>query len=90
LTAIKQLAGQTLWYGVSNIGAKFLNYLLTPLLTYLMTDISGVRDYGDYSLLYCWIAVANIIFTYGFETGYFRFSNKGNYSGVKLAINLRA
>lgn len=76
MAAIKQLAGQTLWYGVSNIGAKFLNYLLTPLLTYLMADTSGVRDYGDYSLLYSWIAVANIIFTYGFETGYFRFSNK--------------
>ena len=31
---------------------------------------------GDYSLLYAWIALFNIIFTYGFETGYFRFSNK--------------
>ena len=41
-----------------------------------MADTSGVRDYGDYSLLYSWIAVVNIIFTYGFETGYFRFSNK--------------
>ncbi|RYZ39873.1 MAG: polysaccharide biosynthesis protein, partial [Sphingobacteriales bacterium] len=76
LAAIKQLAGQTLWYGGSNIGAKFLNYLLTPLLTNLMHDTSGVRDFGDYSLLYAWIAVLNIIFTYGFETGYFRFSNK--------------
>ncbi len=76
LAAIKQLAGQTLWYGISNIGAKFLNYLLTPLLTYLMSDSSGVKDYGDYSLLYSWIAVVNILFTYGFETGYFRFSNK--------------
>jgi len=84
LTAIKQLAGQTLWYGVSNIGAKFLNYLLTPLLTYLMTDISGVRDYGDYSLLYSWIAVVNIIFTYGFETGYFRFSNKEGMDRISL------
>jgi len=76
LATIKQLAGQTLWYGISNIGAKFLNYLLTPLLTYLMTDTSGVQDYGDYSLLYSWIAVVNILFVYGFETGYFRFSNK--------------
>ncbi|RZK64018.1 MAG: polysaccharide biosynthesis protein, partial [Pedobacter sp.] len=73
---MKQLAGQTLWYGVSSIGAKFLNYLLTPLLTYLMTDKSGVQDYGDYSLLYSWIAVVNILFIYGFETGFFRFSNK--------------
>lgn len=76
MAAIKKLAGETLWYGVSSIGAKFLNYLLTPILTYLMADASGVRDYGGYSLLYSWIAVANIIFTYGFETGYFRFCNK--------------
>ncbi len=76
MTVIKQLASQTAWYGLSNIGAKFLNYLLTPLLTYMMADVSGVRDYGDYSLLYSWIAVVNILFTYGFETGYFRFSNK--------------
>jgi len=50
--------------------------MLTPLLTYLMADASGVRDYGDISLLYSWIAIMNIVFTYGFETGYFRFSNK--------------
>lgn len=41
-----------------------------------MVDSSGVRDYGSYSLLYSWIAIANIVFTYGFETAYFRFSNK--------------
>jgi len=84
LAAIKQLAGQTLWYGISNIGAKFLNYLLTPLLTYLMSDATGVKDYGDYSLLYSWIAVLNILFTYGFETGYFRFSNKEGVSRESL------
>ncbi len=65
-----------MWYGVSNIGAKFLNYLLTPLITYLLKDSSGVKEYGDYSLLYVWIAVLNVLFTYGFETGYFRFSNR--------------
>jgi len=41
-----------------------------------MTDKSGVQDYGEYSLLYSWIAVVNILFIYGFETGFFRFSNK--------------
>lgn len=57
-----------------------LNYLLTPILTYLMASTAGVAAYGDYSLLYAWMAVANIIFTYGFETGYFRFSNKEGIS----------
>ena len=76
MSSIRKLAGQTLWYGASNIGARFLNYLLTPLITYLLHNPEGVKDYGDYSLLYAWIAVANIVFTYGFETGFFRFCNK--------------
>lgn len=84
LSAVKQLAGQTMWYGVSNIAARFLNYLLTPLITYLMQDKEGLREYGDYSLMYAWIAVFNIIFTYGFETGYFRFSNKEGINRTTL------
>lgn len=76
MSAVKSLAKQTIWYGASNIGARMLNYLLTPLLVYIMQDSKGVAEFGGYSLLYSWIAVANIIFTYGFETGYFRFSNR--------------
>jgi len=49
-----------------------------------MQDARGVQDYGDYSLLYSWIAVLNIIFTYGFETGFFRFSNKEGIDKHKL------
>lgn len=76
MSSIRKLAGQTVWYGASSIGARFLNYLLTPLITYLLYNPQGVKNYGDYSLLYAWIAVANIVFTYGFETGFFRFFNK--------------
>lgn len=75
MSKIKQLASQTVWYGGSNIISKLLNYLTNPLLTYLLGSKSGMVDFGDISILYAWIAVANIIFTYGFETAYFRFSN---------------
>lgn len=84
MAAIKKLAGQTIWYGGSNIAARLLNYLLTPLLTRLLHDAQGVQDYGDYSLIYSWIAVLNILFTYGFETGYFRFSNKEEVNKKEL------
>lgn len=84
MNPLKKLASETVWYGMSSIGVRFLNYLLTPLLTYLMHDASGVRDYGDYSLVYVWIALANIVFTYGLETGYFRFSNKEGIKKNKL------
>lgn len=75
LSGIKQLAGQTIWYGLSNVLAKLLNFLLTPILTYLMVSNKGLAEFGDFSLVYAWIGVANIAFTYGLETGYFRFCN---------------
>lgn len=75
MSKIKQLASQTVWYGGSNIISKLLNYITNPLLTYLLGSKSGIVDFGDISILYAWIAVANIIFTYGFETAYFKFSN---------------
>lgn len=41
-------------------------------------------DFGDISILYAWIAVANIIFTYGFETAYFKFFNTDNINKKTL------
>ena len=36
MSALKKLAGQTAIYGLSTILPRFLNYLLTPLLTYII------------------------------------------------------
>jgi O-antigen/teichoic acid export membrane protein len=72
--SLKKLAGQTVWYGLSNIGARFLNYILTPIVTYLLHSKSGQAEYGDYSVLMAAIAFVNVIYTYGMETAYFRFS----------------
>lgn len=63
-----------MWYGVSSIAARFINYLLTPYLTY--TAYIKTSDYGIQSLIYAAIPILNIVFTYGFETAYFRFSSK--------------
>jgi len=70
LSGIKKLAGQTLWYGGSSIAARFLNYLLTPYLTFALSG----ADYGEMSLVYAAIPFLNIVFTYGLETAYFRYS----------------
>ncbi len=61
-----------MWYGVSSIAARFINYLLTPYLTYIFS--TQIANYGKLSLVYAAIPLINIIFTYGFETAYFRFS----------------
>ena len=73
--SIKKLAGQTVWYGASSIAARFLNYLLTPYLT----GVLAVSGYGEMSLVYAAIPFLNVIFTYGIETAYFRFSHKEGF-----------
>jgi O-antigen/teichoic acid export membrane protein len=71
LSGIKKLAGQTLWYGLSSILGRFLNYLLTPLLV----TVFASGEYGKISTLFTIAAFLNIIFTYGLETSYFRFAS---------------
>lgn len=66
-----------MWYGVSSIAARFIGYLLAPLLTY--SHHVKTADFGKQSLLYSAIPVLSVIFTYGFETAYFRFSAKQEY-----------
>ena len=74
-----------MWYGMSNIVGRLLGSLLSPILTFLLGDDSkGMMDMGEFSIIYAWIAVANIIFTYGFETGYFRFVNKEGVNPNKV------
>ncbi|MCC7377779.1 MAG: oligosaccharide flippase family protein, partial [Chitinophagaceae bacterium] len=76
MSGIKKLAGQTIWYGASSIAARFINLLLTPFLTY---SLANTADYGKMGLIYAAIPILNVIFTYGFETAYFRFSAKEEY-----------
>ncbi|MEP7277914.1 MAG: oligosaccharide flippase family protein [Bacteroidota bacterium] len=72
MSGIKNLAGQTLWYGGSTIFSRLLNYLLTPYLTLkLLTE-----QYGEMNLIYSVLPFLSVIFTYGMETAYFRFVQK--------------
>ena len=70
MSQLKRLAGQTAIYGISSILGKTINFLLIPIYTaYLPTE-----DVGAFTMIYSFIAFFNIIFTYGMETAFFRFS----------------
>ena len=74
MSSIKKLAGQTMWYGLSSIAARFIGYLLTPYLTLTLTETA----YGENSIVYAFIPFLNVIVTHGMETAYFRFGSKEN------------
>lgn len=78
MSSIKKLAHQTFWYGFSSIFARFLNYLLTPYLTYKFS----AELYGEMSALYALIPFLNILVTHGMETAFFRFSTQKNKTEI--------
>lgn len=74
MSLLKKLAGQTAVYGLSSVLGRMLNYLLVPLYTSVFLP----GQYGIVTELYAYVAFLNILYIYGLETAYFRFSSKNN------------
>ena len=74
MASMKSLAKDTAIYGLSSIVGRFLNYLLVPLYTHVITAQSG--GYGIVTNLYAYVALILVILTFGMETTFFRFVNK--------------
>lgn len=70
MSLLKQLAGQSAIYGISSILGKTINFLLVPLYTGYLDK----EALGSFTMIYALIAFLNVIFTFGMETAYFRFS----------------
>jgi len=71
LSGIKKLAGQTLWYGVPTIASRFLGYLMNMALPFF---IALPEKTADLVQVYTIIPFLNVLYAYGLETAYFRFS----------------
>ncbi len=79
---LRKLAGQTATYGMSTIIVKFINYLLTPYLTNILTE----SQYGVQSYYYSFIPFGLTLLTMGLETGYFRFVGKSETAEEKNRV----
>ena len=72
MSKLKQLAGETVLYGLGSILPRMLNFLLVTL----HTNIFSRAEYGEITKLYAFVAFVNIVFMFGMETAYFRFATK--------------
>jgi O-antigen/teichoic acid export membrane protein len=70
---MKKLAKETAMYGVSSILGRFLNWMMFPLYSFVL---SGPEAYGVITNLYAWTALLLVGLTYGMETGFLRFANQ--------------
>ena len=80
---IKQLAGQTVIYGLSTILARIINFLFVPIYTRLLTP----ESYGVVTEFMAYIAVLQVVLVLGLETGCFRFANKEGVDPKKVYSN---
>jgi len=78
MAGLKGLASDTVWYGLSSIIGRLINYFLVPLYTYVFLE----GEYGIVTELYAYIAFLYIVYTYGMETVYFRFANQEDEKSI--------
>jgi O-antigen/teichoic acid export membrane protein len=74
MSNLKKLAGQTAIYGLSSILGRSINFLLIIVYTGYLSK----SDLGAFTGIYALIGFLNIVFTYGMETSFFRFSTGKN------------
>lgn len=75
MSSLRNLASQTVIYGLTTILARLLNFALTPLHTSQIDK----ADYGVVNDLYSMIAFLMVILTFGMETAFFRFNRDKRY-----------
>ena len=80
---LKQLAGQTMIYGLSTILARIINFLFVPIYTRLLSP----ESYGVVTEFMAYIAVLQVVLVLGLETGCFRFANKEGVDPKKVYSN---
>lgn len=77
---LKKLAKDTVIYGFSTVFARFINFVFVPIYTYKLTT----QSYGIAAEFLAYIAILQVLFTLGLETGCFRFASlkKGQEESV--------
>jgi O-antigen/teichoic acid export membrane protein len=69
---LKELAGQTVTYGIFNIVGRFLTFILFPLyINYLPK-----AEYADIVILYSYIGILNVFYATALESSFFRYYDK--------------
>lgn len=69
MSSLIQLGKQSVVYGFGHFITRFINFLLLPLYTHRLSP----DEYGVVSLLYAFIAFANILFSHGMDVAYMRY-----------------
>ncbi|HTK81141.1 MAG TPA: polysaccharide biosynthesis C-terminal domain-containing protein [Bacteroidota bacterium] len=86
---LQRLGTDTAIYGISTIVGRFLNFLLVPFYTNILVP----AELGIVSYIYSIIAFVNVLYAYGMESAYFKYSSsleigtqKQNFSAPFISL----
>jgi len=68
---LKRLGAETAIYGISTVLGRFLNFLLIPFYT----NVLSTGEYGVVAYLYAYIAFLMVVYGYGMESAFFKFAS---------------
>ncbi len=68
---IKELGKDTAVYGISTIIGRFLGFLLVPFYTHFISR----GDMGIYTNIYAYLAFLNIVYIYGMDAAFMKYSS---------------
>ena len=69
---LKELSKDTAIYGISTMVGRFLNFLLVPLYT----NVFIKSDFGAYTNILIFIGIMNVVFIYGMDASFLKYSSK--------------
>lgn len=83
LEKLKQLSKETAIYGASTIVGRFLNFLLVPFYT----NIFDRTEFGIYTYVYSVLAFLNIVYIYGMDASFMKYSSEVEGEDKKRAFS---
>jgi O-antigen/teichoic acid export membrane protein len=83
LEKIKELTKDTAIYGISTIVGRFLGFLLVPFYT----NVLNTSDFGVYSNVYAYLAFLNIVFIYGMDAAFMKYTSIAGNSDKKKTFS---
>ncbi len=79
MNRLRTLAKESLAYGVSSLFSRFLNFLLVPFYTHVLTPSA----FGVNSIVFALVAFLNVVYQAGFDSAYLRLAHDADETDRK-------
>ncbi len=80
---LKELTKDTAIYGLSTIVGRFLGFLLIPFYT----NVFSTSDFGIYANVYAYVAFLNIVYIYGMDSAFLKYSSIAKAEEKKITFS---